>query len=255
MSLLSNGSNYSIFNVKHTVRNDLIIYEPIPMTNIDKLEKLYELIKYTTFFLEENDVDYCIESGTLLGCVRHEGIIPWDNDIDIMIFREGYYKLKKIYNSFNNDNFKLVNITPGFKLFYNNECLGELFVYDYDDTLGLYRMSYPYIDNDKPSFITSNIFFPHQKYKKDDLFPTRRTLFEDFYVRTPNNIINILTTTYRGNLLECVYDYKLNNQHEVLKYDNYKFLHNIEKFLCNKILLFIYILLCLLLKKNMIIML
>ncbi len=252
MKLLSNGSKYKICNVEHTIRDNLIIKKPIPMTDEYKLDRLYKVIKYTTEFLEEHQIDYCIESGTLIGCVRHGGIIPWDNDVDIMIFKDGYDKLKTLMDKFTKPPFTILNMTPGFKLFYEDETYGELFVYDYDEKIGLYRMAFPYIKKngiDKPTFLTSDIYYSHQKYKKEALFPTKKTLFEDFYVRIPNNIIHVLTNTYNGNLLNCVFSADKNSQYESMKLKNYKFANFLEKIFCNKFLLFIYIFLHWLVKK------
>ena len=48
------------------------------------------LLKKLIEVCEAADVQYMLAYGTLLGAVRHQGFIPWDDDCDIMMLRPEY---------------------------------------------------------------------------------------------------------------------------------------------------------------------
>lgn len=55
-----------------------------------------EILKYIRNVCEENDLHYFLAYGTLLGAFRHQGFIPWDDDIDIWMPRIDYEKFIQI---------------------------------------------------------------------------------------------------------------------------------------------------------------
>lgn len=71
-----------------------------------KLQKLQlEILLQLDEICDRNNVKYSLAYGTLLGAVRHEGFIPWDDDIDVYMLREEFIKFKKIINSCLSDDY------------------------------------------------------------------------------------------------------------------------------------------------------
>lgn len=57
--------------------------------------------------LEKHQVEYFAHSGTLLGIARHEGFIPWDDDIDVMVPVSQEDKLASFLEDIDNYGLKL----------------------------------------------------------------------------------------------------------------------------------------------------
>ncbi len=58
--------------------------------------ELLEVIKQFQTICERNELSYFPIDGTLLGLVRHQGFIPWDDDVDIGMPRNDFEKLAVI---------------------------------------------------------------------------------------------------------------------------------------------------------------
>lgn len=54
----------------------------------------------------ENGLTYYLAYGTLIGAVRHNGFIPWDDDADVWMPRKDYQKLRKILSNEKSSRFR-----------------------------------------------------------------------------------------------------------------------------------------------------
>lgn len=58
--------------------------------------QIYCLLKKFDAFCRNNDIEYFLIYGTMLGAIRHQGFIPWDDDVDLAMDSENFAKLKKL---------------------------------------------------------------------------------------------------------------------------------------------------------------
>ena len=69
-------------------------YDPKILQRLQDIE--CELLKDFDTLCQENGIEYFGCGGTLLGAVRHQGFIPWDDDIDVGMTREYYDRFLEI---------------------------------------------------------------------------------------------------------------------------------------------------------------
>ena len=69
-------------------------YEPQTLKKLQNTEK--EILKKFDAICQKYHIEYFVVFGTALGAIRHQGFIPWDDDIDVGMLRSEYEKLKSV---------------------------------------------------------------------------------------------------------------------------------------------------------------
>lgn len=72
--------------------------------------KLVETFKESIEFLDSHNLTYYLACGTMLGAIRHKGLIPWDDDIDIYMPREDYNKLLALKDKLDKTNLDILSL-------------------------------------------------------------------------------------------------------------------------------------------------
>lgn len=79
--------------------------------SLQELRRLqFNGLLYLKNICEKNNIVYYIISGTLLGAVKYNGYIPWDDDIDIALKRSEYIRLIKVLEEDNNSDYEVLTM-------------------------------------------------------------------------------------------------------------------------------------------------
>lgn len=83
-------------------------YDEETLKHLQQVE--ISILKYFIKICEENNLTYFMYAGSLLGAIRHQGFIPWDDDIDVIMFREDFEKLNKIFEENIDEKYRFFNV-------------------------------------------------------------------------------------------------------------------------------------------------
>jgi lipopolysaccharide cholinephosphotransferase len=92
----------------------------ITKTDQETTNKLYKIMREVSVILTDQKIPFWIEGGTLLGAVRHGGLIPWDDDLDIQILDSDKNRLEAILPVLKKHGYDLSTADFGYKIFSMN---------------------------------------------------------------------------------------------------------------------------------------
>ena len=115
----------------------------IDIKRIQKIE--VELLLEFDRICKKHDIKYQLFAGTLLGAIRHEGFIPWDDDIDVAMIRSEYDRFVSVVQKELQDEyfFQTLKTDPNYmnrfaKIRKNNTVFKEKLVQELDMHHGVY---------------------------------------------------------------------------------------------------------------------
>ena len=152
--------------------------------SISEMNVLLTLLEVFIHTMDKYNLTYVMDGGSLLGTYRHHGLIPWDDDLDVMAEISQKVKIKNALES----------LSPHYVMIeYDN----RLKLFSRDDSTQKFKYKswrWPFLDifwfNDTGTHI--HVLFDGYMIKREDFYPLKKRPFGYLSVYAPCNVSAVL---------------------------------------------------------------
>lgn len=183
-----------LFIIIYIIISIYIVYKVVNACYVKDTEqniinRVYYLLDEISTQFEKHDVEYIIVGGTVLGSVRHGGMIPWDDDGDLCVLNKTPEEIIEILKPLKEKNIlSRIHKNGNLVIASVNNHIGLVDIFFMQRSNNKYKFMYPY-----------NVKYSKEWFYEYELYPIKKYIFGPLVLKGPNKYNEYLNRTYDKN--------------------------------------------------------